>query len=77
VGLRGLSGSSVAGIAVLSPNILDVSLTDVSVFIADGLFASAPSPTGDQSEGTALPIVIGEAAVMEGTSPGATPEANN
>jgi hypothetical protein len=84
VGLRALPGSNAAGIAVLSPNILDPSLTNVSVFIADGLFPGAPASAGDEPtasdvevEPTSAPVVIGEAVVIEEASPGATPEPND
>lgn len=66
VGLRARPGSTMAGVAVVSPNILDVSLTDVSVFIADGLFAEASGALAVQPDvpaatPDALVIVAGQA----------------
>lgn len=84
VGLRALPGSSAAGIAVVSPNILDLSLTNVSVFIADELFAtsatsdSEPAEEGDdQPSDATAPIVIGEAATTDASDAAATPAAND
>lgn len=78
VGLRALPGSGAAGIAVLSPNILDLSLTNVSVFIADGLFgAEAVAPVAGLPEAAAEPAVIGDAAVIEAPPAEATPQPNS
>ena len=44
VGLRAQPGSATAGIAVVTANLLDPALTDVSVFIADGLLGDAQLP---------------------------------
>lgn len=84
VGLRALPGSSAAGIAVVSPNLLDLSLTNVSVFIADGLFPTVSSPNAEASDGSpdqsgdsGASIVIGEAASTDEPVPGATPAPND
>jgi hypothetical protein len=76
VGLRALPGSGTAGIAVLSPNILDPAVTDVSVFTADGLLGGgAPAEPS-----AAAPTEGGEVAEEPGEtveSAPATPEIEN
>lgn len=63
VGLRARPGSTVTGVAVVSPNILDAGLTDVSLFIADGLFGEASGvPAVDQSIPPATPPALGVVA---------------
>ena len=64
-GLRARPGSTVAGVAAVSPNILDANLTDISIFMADGLFAEAADVAAVQSS---VPPATPVAAVVAGAA---------
>lgn len=74
VGLRARPGSTMAGVAVVSPNILDAGLTDVSIFIANGLFGEASAaPAVEQSLTPATPPAVVVAGEIEPDRGAATP----
>lgn len=74
VGLRAWPGSTMAGVAVLSPNILDANLTDVSIFVADGLFGDeAAVSAGDGPDQPVTPIAVVVASEREPNRGAATP----
>jgi hypothetical protein len=77
VGLRQAAESETAGMAVLSPNVLDPTMTDVSVFLAAGLHAGSNAvssdATGSDAATDAAPIVA--APIPETATPAATPVA--
>jgi hypothetical protein len=74
VGLRARPGSTVAGVAVVSPNILDASLTDISIFVADGLFGEGGEVAAvETSVPPATPVAVVVAGAAEPNPGAATP----